>query len=103
MAINIENCIFKFKCTKSWKSLLQTSDRKIRYCEECDRGVHLCKTDRELEIAKSKGWCVAVKFKSEEEKEKELEMKQQDLLDDIFSSDESSDWDGVLMGDIIDE
>ncbi len=57
---NIRNCLFKFKCPMDWDTLLKTSDSKIRYCLECDRGVHYCETDDELNEALKKNWCVAI-------------------------------------------
>jgi hypothetical protein len=44
----------------TWDSLLTTSDKKIRYCTECDRGVHYCDDDAELNEAIRKNWCVAI-------------------------------------------
>lgn len=57
---SIKNCQFKFKCHMTWDSLLETSDSKIRYCHECDRGVHFCEDDEELNHALMNDWCVAI-------------------------------------------
>lgn len=44
----------------NWDTLLETSDDRIKYCIECDRGVHYCETDDELNEALNKNWCVAI-------------------------------------------
>ena len=56
----IESCTFSFLCTKTWPSLTKTDLGSIRYCTECDRGVHLCKTEAEVIEAKNNKWCVAI-------------------------------------------
>ena len=58
--IGIDNCRFAFRCTQTWDSLTNTEIESIRYCAECDRGVHLCKSDVELAEAISNNWCVAI-------------------------------------------
>jgi hypothetical protein len=61
---SVKNCQFKFKCHMTWDSLLVTSDSKIKYCPECDRGVHFCEDDQELNHALMKDWCVAIENES---------------------------------------
>ena len=46
----------------TWDSLLETSDSKIKYCHECDRGVHFCEDDEELNHALMNDWCVAIDY-----------------------------------------
>ena len=58
--INIRNCNFAFRCTQTWNSLKKTEHKRIRYCSDCNRGVHFCKTDQELTKAIHKNWCVAI-------------------------------------------
>lgn len=55
----IENCTLKFECDQTWNSLVETSDPKVRYCYDCDRGVHYCYNQDELDDAIDKNWCVA--------------------------------------------
>jgi hypothetical protein len=59
---DIRNCQFKFKCPMTWDSLVKTEDTSVRYCSECDKGVHLCRTDPEFLEALKKGWCVALRI-----------------------------------------
>ena len=63
--MDIRNCIIKFKCTKTWESLDETNQSHIRYCGDCDRGVHLCKTQDELKINLKNNRCVAVDIENE--------------------------------------
>lgn len=58
--VDIRNCKFAFRCTQTWGSLSVTNDKAIRYCSDCDRGVHLCETNEELLKAMRENWCVAI-------------------------------------------
>ena len=53
----------------NWDTLLETSDSKIKYCPECDRGVHFCDTDDELNDALENNWCVAINNQDAESEE----------------------------------
>lgn len=48
---------------------METSDSKIKYCPECDRGVHFCDTDDELNDALENNWCVAINNQDAESEE----------------------------------
>jgi len=56
-----------FKCPMSWDALLETEDSAIRYCEECDRGVHLCSDGEELEEAMREDLCVAIQVNGDKD------------------------------------
>ena len=58
--MEIQTCKVVFRCPKTWNALLQTEDECVRYCSACDRGVHLCSSQEELQLANDRGWCVAV-------------------------------------------
>jgi hypothetical protein len=58
--MDIQNCNVVFRCPKTWNALLQTEDERVRYCSVCDRGVHLCSSQEELQHANDQGWCVAL-------------------------------------------
>ncbi len=45
----------------TWDVLLETDQANIRYCKNCDRGVHFCKNEQELLIAMKADRCVAIK------------------------------------------
>ncbi|PZO38669.1 MAG: hypothetical protein DCF19_15825 [Pseudanabaena frigida] len=58
----IWNCdkLLEFRCPQSWAGLTETSNQTERYCQTCQKNVHLCSTPNEF-IAKGKlGHCVAI-------------------------------------------
>lgn len=58
----IRNCPFRFDCSKTWDALQETEDMTIRFCEQCQRPVHYCKTQSELHEAIVKDQCVLVEI-----------------------------------------
>jgi hypothetical protein len=66
--MDIRNCDIKFRCPMSWSDLSKTNDESIRYCSECDRGVHFCIDEHELLIAMRNDWCVAIDVDEEGDK-----------------------------------
>ena len=61
----IRNCSWKFKCKKTWDSLLETKEysyQKIRYCPDCKEDVHLVASEKELFIKIEHDRCVAIPF-----------------------------------------
>jgi hypothetical protein len=64
--IDIQNCKFSYQCSKTWESLIEIKHDKIKYCDVCDRGVHFCENDAELNQAIEKGWCVAINIEPEQ-------------------------------------
>ena len=58
--ITIENCKLPFECPLEWGSLVKTELDNVMYCAKCDRGVHICRTDAELRIARSTNQCLAI-------------------------------------------
>jgi Zn finger protein HypA/HybF involved in hydrogenase expression len=61
----IRNCSWKFKCKKTWDSLLETKEysyQKIRYCPDCKEDVHLVTSEKELFIKIEHDRCVAIPF-----------------------------------------
>ena len=66
--MSIRNCQFKFKCTQTWDSLIETADPSIKYCHECDRGVHYCFDESDLMHALENDWCVAIHVTDENDK-----------------------------------
>lgn len=60
MAASIRNCVFAYKCTRSWDSLQVTSERDMRFCDDCQREVHYCHDAWSLGQAIALNRCVAV-------------------------------------------
>lgn len=65
MTINIRNCIFGFKCTKKWEDLNYTSNKGVKFCDDCQREVHFIDDVLSLEQAIILNRCVAVSTPSE--------------------------------------
>jgi hypothetical protein len=59
--IDIRNCPLAFECTRRWQQLATIADQpSVRYCQDCERSVHLCRTDGEYRQHRLKGHCVAL-------------------------------------------
>lgn len=69
MSAEIRNCEFRFKCSKRWDALQLTADDGVRYCGQCQRTVHYCKTPSELQTAIVNDLCVAVEICETKESE----------------------------------
>ena len=61
MTGSIRNCSWGYKCEKTWDDLLALDvDRTDhRYCDACEKNVHLCKTADELSTSVLLNRCVA--------------------------------------------
>ncbi len=57
--INSDGCELTFECTRKLSDLTSTNDESIRHCSSCDENVHWCDTQKDIDRAKKKGWCVA--------------------------------------------
>jgi hypothetical protein len=58
----ITNCPIQFRveCPKLWEKLHTTSDESIRFCETCQKNVHLCLSMEEVHHHATLGNCIAV-------------------------------------------
>ena len=56
---NIE-CTFEFKCDKQWDDLETQIASNIKFCKQCEKNVYLCKTQKELDHARSLGRCISI-------------------------------------------
>jgi hypothetical protein len=56
----IENCQFTYQCPRAWERLDATAIDGERYCDACQRTVHLCEDDATLTRHIQAGHCVAV-------------------------------------------
>lgn len=52
------NCPMKYICTKDWFLLESTSNKNIKYCDSCNREVHFCNSNEELESALQNNLCI---------------------------------------------
>jgi hypothetical protein len=60
----IKNCEFSYQCPRAWERLATTDIKGERYCDACQRTVHLCEDDSTLNRRLAAGHCVAVEDKS---------------------------------------
>jgi hypothetical protein len=60
----IKNCEFAYQCPRAWEQLDATATDGERYCDSCQRTVHLCEDDSTLNRHVVAGHCVAVEDKS---------------------------------------
>jgi len=65
--MRITNCSFKYRCDNKWEDLDKTDQPKIRYCRECDRGVHHCDNKTEYQEALKSKRCIALSSESKDE------------------------------------
>lgn len=68
----IRNCQFAFRCTSTWDSLQRSEKEGIRYCTDCEKDVHFCRTAQELSDAVRLDRCVAIVLQNEIETEKSI-------------------------------
>lgn len=59
----LQGCDFEFDCPKDWKKLKRTFDSKVRFCDSCQKNVHLCLTREDLERFSGERICVSVILK----------------------------------------
>ena len=55
----IRNCVWGYKCEKSWDGLIATDNKDIRFCDACDKEVYLCISRQELADSVLLNRCVA--------------------------------------------
>ena len=55
------SCEFRFKCPKVWDNLQLTQQEGIRHCPECNRDVHLARTEEDFRRHADEGQRVAVR------------------------------------------
>lgn len=53
------NCKLEFECPKNWFDLAPTYDAKVKYCDSCNKDVHLCVTQEELHSHVAQRHCIA--------------------------------------------
>ena len=60
--IYIENCEYtvEYECPYEWKNLKKIGDSKIRFCNECNKNVYRCKTEKDMDEHIKLNHCIAV-------------------------------------------
>ena len=57
---SIRNCVWGFKCEKTWDTLSETDDFEIRFCGKCQKEVFLCNDDDSLVFSIARNRCIAI-------------------------------------------
>jgi uncharacterized protein CbrC (UPF0167 family) len=52
------NCEMEFKCDADWEKMVLTKDPSVRLCQLCQKNVHYCHTQSELDKAINDKKCV---------------------------------------------
>jgi hypothetical protein len=53
------NCEMEFECPKNWFALTETAKSGVKHCSACDKLVHLCITQDDLDAFAQTGECIA--------------------------------------------
>jgi len=53
------NCELEFECAQNWFELEPTNKPGIKHCKQCQKDVHLCMTQEELDQAIDQRYCIA--------------------------------------------
>ncbi len=69
----LRNCQFAFRCPKTWDTLQQTDAGDVRFCTDCEKNVHFCRTEGELAEAIRKNRCVAIILAKEDRPEEQAD------------------------------
>jgi hypothetical protein len=59
----IQNCHdtdFEFLCPKTWEALKPAFWAGVRQCDQCQRKVYLCDSDKDIALYSSLNYCIAV-------------------------------------------
>lgn len=57
---SIINCKFEFQCNQQWKDMSKTPFSNVRFCDQCQKEVYMCKTQKQADWLSLKGLCGAV-------------------------------------------
>ena len=59
-SIRVGHCRFRFVCDRTWDSLDTTTAPDVRYCNDCQQRVYLCKYEEEWRTHVALDHCVAI-------------------------------------------
>lgn len=65
----IQNCSnnnFEFLCPKTWDALKPAFSAGVRHCDQCQRKVYLCSSDKDIALYSSLNYCIAVPAQPED-------------------------------------
>jgi hypothetical protein len=61
LTISIRNCVFAFRCDRTWTKLKKTGNEDVRFCGECQKEVHFCNDDATLVESIALNRCIAIR------------------------------------------
>lgn len=53
------NCPMEYRCNADWFALVPTDCKDVRHCKTCDKDVHFCTDQTQLDAHAAQGHCVA--------------------------------------------
>ena len=63
--LSIRNCKFAYRCSAKWDDLQEINDDEVRFCNDCQKEVFFCDSDKTLITFIKLNRCVAIlKLKS---------------------------------------
>jgi hypothetical protein len=84
----IDNCSaadFELLCPKTWGSLRPGHVDSVRHCDACNRNVYLCRSDDDLKLYDSLGYCVAISQQRLEDRRRPVPPATQSTTDAVSS------------------
>ena len=51
--------LLKFRCDQTWRSLTETREPRVRFCERCKEAVYFCSSRAEFDEHSAQRHCVA--------------------------------------------
>lgn len=82
----IDNCSatdFALLCPKTWESLRPGYVDSVRHCDACHRNVYLCRSDDDLKLYDSLGYCVAISQQRLEDRRRPVPPAMQSTTDAV--------------------
>ena len=58
--VNIRNCVFGFRCEANWDAMEVTNQDDVRFCDHCEKEVHIISSKSALLESINLNRCVAI-------------------------------------------
>jgi hypothetical protein len=58
----VRNCTIAYQCNTKWENLTDDGIEGVRFCEKCEKEVHLCVSDAEVIDSIRRNLCIAVEI-----------------------------------------
>lgn len=60
MELKIKNCNWAFKCPQNWENLKETTNSKVKFCNDCQKHVFLCEDNEAITYHSNRLHCIAL-------------------------------------------